>query len=118
MNIQRVLLFLIGCIGVRSILVYIAYAVPPTILPYLGYIALLPALGFAIIYAFGLRKTGLEVGGERIWWNDLRPVHALLYGAFAVAAITGQRWAWAILLADVILGLGAWTTHHFFRPLR
>jgi len=114
MNAQRTLLFLIGCIGVRSLFVYLAYAVSPTILPYLGYAALLPAIGFAAIYAFGLRKTGLEVGGERIWWNHLRPIHAALYGAFAAAAITKNEWAWMFLFADVVLGLSSWIHHHFF----
>jgi hypothetical protein len=113
MNIQRALMFLIGCIGVRSLFVYLAYTASPTILPYYGYAALLPTIGFAVIYTFGLRKTGLEVGGERIWWNDLRPIHAALYGAFAAAAMASQPWAWMFLLADVLLGLGAWTAHHF-----
>jgi hypothetical protein len=114
MNVQRALLFLFGCIGVRSLFVYIAYAASPTILPYLGALALLPAIGFTIIYAYGLRKTGAEVGGEQIWWNDLRPIHAALYGAFAAAAIAKQHWAWVFLLADVMFGLGAWIRHHFF----
>ena len=113
MNTQRILIFLLGCIGVRSLFVYLAYAASPTILPYYGYAALLPAIGFAAIYAFGLRKTGLEVGGERIWWNHLRPIHAALYGAFAAAAIAKQPLAWIFLLADVGLGLGAWTVHNF-----
>jgi hypothetical protein len=113
MNIQRTLLFLIGCIGVRSLFVYLAYTASTTILPYYGYAALLPAIGFALIYAFGLRKTGLEVGGEQIWWNHLRPVHAAFYGAFAAAAIANKPWAWLFLLADVTLGLGAWATRHF-----
>lgn len=114
MNIQRALLFLFGCIGVRSFLVYLAYTVPQTILPYLGLLALLPAVGFATIYAFDLRKTGLEVGGEQIWWNDLRPIHAAFYGAFAAAAITKQKWAWMFLLADVVFGLSAWIHRYFF----
>ena len=113
MNLQRALLFLIGCIGVRSLFVYLAYTASQTILPYYGYAALLPAIGFAVIYAFGLRKTGAEVGGESIWWNDLRPIHAAFYSAFAAAAITNKPWAWMFLLADVVLGLGAWTVHHF-----
>ena len=27
-----------------------------------------------------LRKTGLEVFGDKIWWNNLRPIHGILYG--------------------------------------
>ncbi len=113
MNLQRALLFLIGCIGTRSLFVYVAYTASLTILPYLGALAMLPAIGFTAIYTFDLRKTGAEVGGEQIWWNDLRPIHAAFYGAFAAAAMSCKSWAWMFLLADVVLGLGAWTHHHF-----
>lgn len=112
-SLQRMLLFLIGCIGMRSLLVYLAYTASPTLLRYYGYAALLPAIGFTMIYVFGLRKTGPEVGGDKIWWNQLRPVHAAFYGAFAAAALTGKTWAWAFLLVDVIFGLGAWLFHYF-----
>lgn len=113
MNIQRALFFLFGCIGVRSLFVVLAYSASPTLLSYYGYLALLPAIGFVLIYTFGLRKTGIEVGGEPIWWNSLRPVHAAFYGAFAAAAIAKRSWAWIFLLGDVILGLSAWIQHHF-----
>ena len=67
------------------------------------------ALGFATIYVFGLRKTGVETGGRPIWWNDLRPVHAALYAVAAVAAWNGRGdLAWKALAADVALGLWAY----------
>jgi hypothetical protein len=113
MNLQRALFFLVGCIGLRSFFVFLAYSTSPTLLPYYGFAALLPTIGFILIYTFGLRKTGAEVGGEQIWWNSLRPVHAAFYGAFAAAAIGKKPWAWIFLLADVLLGLGAWIQHHF-----
>jgi hypothetical protein len=44
-NIQkRFLLFLIGCIGTRSAFVLIAKNIGVNYLPYLGYLALLPAI--------------------------------------------------------------------------
>ena len=53
-NIQkRFLLFLIGCIGVRSLFVVIAKNIDIKYLQYLGFLALLPALGFAYIYLTG-----------------------------------------------------------------
>ena len=77
-NIQkRFLLFLIGCIGLRSLFVVIAKNIDIKLLPYLGYLALLPALGFIFIFTTGSRRTGKEVFGGKIWWNNLRPVHAL-----------------------------------------
>jgi hypothetical protein len=110
---KRYLLFLIGCIGIRGLFVYIAKTINVAYLPYLGYLALLPALGFAYIYLSGSRQTGPEVFGEKIWWNNLRPVHAMLYGAFAVSAIYSKEYSWMFLLADVTIGLSGFLMHHF-----
>ena len=79
-NIQkRFLLFLVGCIGIRTLFVIIAKNSPVKYLKYMGYLALLPAIGFSYLFLTGTRKTGLEVFGNKIWWNDLRPLHSLLY---------------------------------------
>lgn len=107
---KRILLFWIGCIGTRSLAAWLAYS-RPQILPYMGAIATVIALGFTIIYVFGLRPTGAEVFGDRIWWNDLRPIHALLYGLFAYLALHGHPNAWTILAADVIIGTVKYLLH-------
>lgn len=109
---KRFLLFLIGCIGTRALFAYIAKVASTQYLRYLGILALLPAIGFAVIYLTGARKTGAEVFGERIWWNNLRPVHSLLYFLFAYNAIKGSRSSWLFLLADVCIGLAAFLMHH------
>ena len=110
---KRMALFLIGCIGVRSLIAYGAKVAPVWLLPWLGYVALLPAAGFLWIWATGARQTGPEVFGGRIWWNALRPLHAAMYIAFAVAAIGWRSpHAWKFLAADVVLGLGAFLWHH------
>jgi len=103
---KRLLLFLIGCIGTRSLLAWIAYKFP-MYLPYMGALALLPAIGFLVIYIGGIRKTGPEVFGDRIWWNDLRPVHGMLYALFAGLALCKNESAWIVLLIDVIIGFSA-----------
>jgi len=104
-NIQkRFWLFVIGCLGSRCLLVYIAKTATPAILALLGYLALLPAAGFLYLFLTGSRKTGAEVFGDKIWWNSLRPVHALLYFLFAYSAISNHRHAWLFLLADVVIG--------------
>ena len=110
---KRFLLFLVGCIGSRSLFAILAKNISLNYLPMLGYIALLPAIGFIYIYLTGSRKTGLEVGGEKIWWNDLRPIHAVLYFLFAYNAIYKHADSWKYLAADVLLGLVAFLFHHF-----
>jgi hypothetical protein len=110
---KRFLLFIIGCIGTRSLFVLIAKNAGPKYLPLLGYLALLPAIGFMYIYLTGSRQTGAEVFGGKIWWNDLRPLHSLLYFLFAYNAIIGNNKAWMYLLVDVIIGLVSFFIFHF-----
>jgi len=114
-NIQkRFLLFLFGCIGTRSLLVYIAKTTNKTLLMFLGYLALLPAIGFFYLYFSGKRKTGPEVFGDKIWWNNLRPIHGILYSLFAYNAIIGNSNAWIYLLVDVIFGLTSFLIYHYY----
>ena len=114
-NIQkRFLLFLFGCIGTRTLLVYIAKTTNKTLLMFLGYLALLPAIGFFYLFFSGTRKTGAEVFGDKIWWNNLRPIHGLLYTLFAYNAITGNQNAWLYLLVDVVFGLISFLTFHYY----
>jgi hypothetical protein len=65
------------------------------------------------IFLTGIRKTGFEVFGEKIWWNNLRPVHALLYTLFAYNAIHKNKNSWMFLLADVVFGLLSFLWHHY-----
>ena len=106
-------MFLIGCIGTRSLFVIIAKYIDTEYLKYLGYLALLPAIGFIYIYLSGSRKTGAEVFGEKIWWNYLIPIHSLLYFLFAYNAIMGNKQSWIYLLVDVLFGLVSFSIHHY-----
>ena len=113
---KRFLLFLIGCIGIRSLFVYLAKT-QTKLLPLFGLLALIPAMGFLYIYATGSRKTGPEVFNDPkgIWWNDLRPMHGLLYLSFAICAIQQKPYSWVFLLIDVLLGLSAFLIHHILQ---
>ncbi len=104
-NIQkRFLLFLIGCIGTRLVLVKITKDINPIWLPYFGVVALCIAIGFMYIFLTGSRKTGGEIFGDKIWWNDLRPIHSILYFLFAYNAIQQTKQAWIFLAIDVCIG--------------
>jgi hypothetical protein len=100
------LLFLLGCIGSRLLLAFLGSQYPDII----GNLILVPAIGFLVIYFFGLRKSGIETGGKPIWWNLLRPVHAIMYLLFS--ALRNYKYAPAILVTDVIIGLVAHLSHH------
>ena len=111
---KRFLLFLFVCIGTRTLLVYLAKNVDKTYLKYMGYLSILPAIGFFYLFLSGSRKTGAEVFGDKIWWNDLRPVHGLMYFLFSYNAINGNPNAWLYLLVDVIIGLISFLSFHYY----
>jgi len=110
---KRFALFLFGCIGLRSLLVYITKTTGGKYLQFLGYVAVIPTIGFSYIFLTGSRKTGGEVFGDRIWWDNLRPIHAILYGLFSYNAITKNRGAWIYLLIDVIIGFISFLVYHY-----
>ena len=108
---NTMLLFLVGCMGARLLLTYVAKVANKRWLRVMGYLALLPAIGFMYLFVSGIRNnTGAF--GEKIWWNALRPVHALLYASFSYAAITGNRNAWIFLFVDALVGLSGFLYHH------
>lgn len=113
-NIQkRFLLFLFGCIPTRLALVYLAKNIPIMYLHLLGYITLMIGLSFAYLFLSGSRKTGPEVFGDKIWWNNLRPIHATFYLIFSYYAINKIREGWIYLLYDAIVGLCSFVLFHF-----
>lgn len=101
------------CIITRLGLVYLAKYIDKKKLKWLGLIALLPALGFLTIYFGGYRKTRGATFGQKIWWNNLRPVHSLLYFTFAYLAINKHNLAYLPLLIDVMIGALSFLYYHY-----
>tara|TARA_B110000908_G_C10249655_1_gene451113 strand:- start:1621 stop:1977 length:357 start_codon:yes stop_codon:yes gene_type:complete len=109
---KRFVLFIFGCIVTRLLFVYLAKKASPRYLKIMGYIALIPAIGFMAIYLSKSRKTGPEVFGGEIWWNNLRPIHSILYLIFSYLAIHNSPKAYIPLLVDIIIGTTAFVVHH------
>jgi len=110
---KRFLLFIFVCILTRLILTFVVKKLKLIYLPIAGYIGLILGISFLTIYYYNLRKTGIEVFGDKIWWNDIRPIHGILYLIFAYLAINKNKNAWIILLLDVIFGLIMFIEHHY-----
>jgi hypothetical protein len=111
--IQKRFLGFFICISARSYLSYLAKYIDKRRLRWLGFIALLPAFGFFAIYIGKYRKTGQETFGQKIWWNNLRPLHSILYFIFAYLAINKNTLAYIPLVFDVIIGIIAFFHYHY-----
>lgn len=110
---SRIIYFLFLCIGTRLYLSYLINIVGKEIYKILTTIILIIGCGFLIIYFGGYRKRGLETGGKKIWWNNLRPVHGILYILAAIMMIYGMRYkASIVILVDTIIGLLSFLWYH------
>ena len=109
---KRLLLFLIGCMGARFGLVYLIKIHNSKYKNILASLLVIPAIGFFYIYHNGLRLTGGEVFGDKIWWNSLRPFHGIMYILAAGLVYYKNKKAYIAILIDTIVGLGAFTHYH------
>jgi hypothetical protein len=111
---QRIFLFLIGCIGTQISLALLAKNVSDDILYKMGIIALIFAMTTTYMIFNDKKKNGtIGMSGATVWWNSLRPIHALLYFMFAYNALNKNKNAWEILLINTLFSLFAWYLHYF-----
>ena len=108
----RFFAFILFCIGSRLTFTIASAIVPDWLLRIMGFIALIPVIGWFYLIVIGKRDRGIEVFNELIWWKDLRPLHMFLWGFFAYLAITKNHKAWVVLLIDTFIGLSAFLIHH------
>jgi len=105
---KRYILFFMFCIPTRLGIAYLSTKLSDKNLKIMGYIALIFAIGIIMIYLFGnkLADSQLEwAGKDKVWWNDFRPLHGLLYLMFSVNAIQMKSdTAWKPMVADAIIG--------------
>lgn len=107
---KRFTLFLLGCIPIRFLFVYIAKNIPINYLPLTAPITLIMGLGFFYTFFSG-KKTG-STFNQIAWWNNLRPIHGLLYILYSYYAYKKNSDSYKILLFDVIFGLLSFLIYH------
>jgi hypothetical protein len=104
------LLFLLACIPVRLLIAYAVQRTPEKYRLLVALALLVPAIGFLTIYFKGLRQNPGETFGcnnGQVWWNDLRPIHGLLYATAAVLVLKESPFAHYPLYLDVLIGITA-----------
>ena len=107
---KRLTIFLLGCVPVRFLFVYLAKNIPIKYLPLTAPITLIIGLGFFYNFFIG-KKTGTTFN-QVAWWYNLRPIHGLLYILYSYYAYKKNSDAYKILLIDVIFGLLSFIIYH------
>ena len=109
---KRILLFTFLCIPTRFLFMYLSRKYQNIYGKYFIFVALLFSLAQFYLYINDLRKTGIEVFGADIWWNQLRPVHGVLYLLFSIYMYKDYEYAYIPLLLDIIIGIVSFTLYH------
>lgn len=111
---KRYILFLLMCIPSRYLISYGLFKMPKRYLRYISALLIIPVIGWIYIYLTDSRKTGAETFGNRIWWNSLRPLHAILYMFAAILAFRKNNDSWKLIALDTTIGLLSFICYHFF----
>ena len=110
-NNAKYALFLMLCIPTRFGIAYLSYlysdprnrsTVSHLFALVLGVTAL---VWLALFLKLISRGSGFEAPNNRIWWNYLRPVHALLYLLYILHYVTKRSNGWIFMAADPVIGL-------------
>ena len=108
----KVYLFLGICIPIRILLVFLVKdIIPDDDLKYVSIPLFLISIGF--IRAMMYRQTAFESSGKggKVWWNHMRPLHAILYLTAGILAISEPKDTWIPLLVDVVIGILAYIVY-------
>lgn len=109
----RIILFVCCCIPLRLLLVYLSKRAGEVDEPYIkimGAAAVMISIGF--MYQFIVNPTNKGAFGGESWWNDFRPLHSLIYLTFAIMAFAKPKYAYLVLLFDIIIGTGLFINHY------
>ena len=99
---QRIILFLFGCLLIRSIPIYIIIKSKDRqnwiIIFYL-------IVGLSLLYQYFYNKSKYGFFGGLVWWHNLRLFHGLLYLLFILLYLNQVDKAYYLLIFDLIIGL-------------
>jgi len=101
---ERILYFLVVCIGIRTIIAIIPLYIPKNFLPVLGVLTLIIGISFLYLY-FSNKRMNAPEGGGVTWWANYRLIHGLLYLCASIYLFQQKRLAWIPLSIDVLFGL-------------
>jgi len=110
---KRFVLFLLLCIPIRVYLAYFAKVLSKQSVYYMGLLMTIPAVVMMYLYLTKQRQTGAETFGAPIWWNYLRPIHAILLLSFSFMALSKYSYSYIPLVVDVIVGFSFFMINHF-----
>ena len=107
MNRQH--LFII-CVIIRLLLVYVTLRIQPTP-SFVGIVSMIVSIGFLNSY-LRYKESDLGLFKGKVWWNNLRLVHSVLYFIFGLMTLYEIKYSYIILLIDILIGIIGFTNRY------
>lgn len=110
---MKLLFYFFICICVRCACIAGAYFSLPHPVLRLLFVAFyaISGLGSLILFLTKSRKTGAF--RQKIWWDGLRPFHALFFLLSSILIYQKNTWFVLILLFDTLMGIVAFSYKHY-----
>lgn len=111
--IMKILFYYFICILVRCACIAVAYISLPARGLRLFFSAFYGVLGLGSLFLFltKARKTGAF--HQKIWWDGLRPFHALFFLLASMLIYQQNTWFVPILLLDTCMSIVAFSYRHY-----
>lgn len=103
--IRNLILFFLVCFVVRVLLVVGAYKLRTKPIDWINY--LITSISLVVSFGFiynDIRGKKCGFFGNPRYWSGVS--HGIMWIIFAILFSTVPRWAWIILLLDIIVGVG------------
>ena len=111
---NRIFLYTCVCLVVRILLVYLVYSTKEKA-TYQNIAALISALiGLSFVWQYLYSKKELGFFGGKVWWKQLRVLHAFLFLLFAVLVLNGYKDACLVLIPGLVFGIIGFIQNYFF----
>ena len=92
------------CILVRVFIAYLAFLSYNSNLRYI-LVAFLFTVSIVLTYLYITKQRKIGAFGQKIWWDFLRPIHAILFFISGVLLSTKVKETYIILLISAFIGI-------------
>lgn len=109
---MKILYYYIICIFVRLCLAYSVYYVQKPKIRYI-FSLLYFILSIGALYQYIIKTRTFGAFHNKVWWDSLRPIHALLFLFTSIGLFYKYKYSYMFLLLDTLISILGYT---FMKP--
>ena len=109
---QRMYLYTCVCLVLRVVLVYLVFLTKKNAICQKLAAVISVFIGLSFLRNYCTKKEFGFFGGK-IWWKQLRLLHAFLFLLFAILVFNGYQSAYSVLIPGIVFGMMGFIQNYF-----